>query len=221
MKKVIVLLSMIFLLTGCQAVMIDEQSVDTIIDTVLNTQNKLYNNVFEGYKYYLPKGMTLVEKTDYNAQLSYQNQKYYLYIDVISYYHKTNQDYEVSSSAYYSKKLNYQGKTGYLEINEVDGLYFVEMMYNYAKMESYIPKENLQDTLINMGNILSSVQFNDQVLSTLVGENVLNYEEEVFSILKPKRESGSFLDYVEEYDVYYDKNNEMPDEDQIKTDETE
>ena len=47
MKKVIVLLSMIFLLTGCQAVMIDEQSVDTIIDTVLNTQNKLYNNVFD------------------------------------------------------------------------------------------------------------------------------------------------------------------------------
>lgn len=221
MKRIIVLLSMIFLLTGCTIAKVDNQNIDTIIDTVLKKENKLYNTVFEGYKYYLPNGIKLIEKTDYNAKLSYQQQKYYLYVDVISYYHKIVEDYVTIEDAYYSKKLNYQNKEGYLEINEIEDSYFVEMMYNYAKIETYIPKRELKDTIINMCNILSSVQFNDQVLSTLVGENILNYKEEAFSILKPKRETGSFLDYIEEYDVYYDKNNEMPDEDQIITEETE
>lgn len=221
MKKVIVLLSMIVLFTGCNVIKIDDQNVDTIIDTVLKEKNERYNTVFEGYKYYLPKGTKLLEKTDYNATLSYQNHKYYLYVDVISYYHKTNDNYKKNNKVYYSKPLNYQNKKGYLEINEIQDRYFVEMMYNYAKMEAYVPKTELRDTLVNMSYILSSVKFNDQVLSTLVGENVLNYKEETFSILKPKRETGSFLDYVKEYDVYYDKNNELPDEDKIQTEEEE
>lgn len=221
MKKIIVLLSMVVLLSGCSMVRIDDQNIDAIISTVLKEENKLYNTVFEGYKYYLPKGIQLIEKTDYNAQLLYQNQTYYLYVDAIGYYHKAKEEYEVPSGVYYAKPLNYNGKTGYVEINKVEDRYFVEIMYNYAKMEAYVDEDQVTDTVINMCYILSSVKFNDQVLSTLVGENVLDYEEENFSILKPKRETGSFLDYIEEYDVYYDKAGEMPDEDEIKTEDAE
>lgn len=221
MKRLIVLLSMILLVTGCTLEKIDNQDMDEIIDTVLRNENTLCNTVFEGYKYYLPKGFRLVQKTDYNAELIYEKQNYYLYVDVISYYHQAKENFEKDSTAYYSKQLNYNTKTGYIEIHEEDDRYFVEVMYHYAKIESYTTKENLNDTLIYIGQILSSVEFNDSVLDTLVGENVLSYKEEAFSILKPKRDSKSFLDYVEEYDVYYDKNNEMPDEDKIITENEE
>ncbi len=221
MKKIIVLLSVILLLTGCSITKIDDQSIDKIVDTVLEEDNHLYNTVFDGYKYYLPQGIQLVDKDDYNAHLIYKNQNYYLYVDVIGYYHKISPEYDVNKSSYYSKKLQYNDKTGYLEVNEINDHYFVEVMYNYAKIEAYIPKVELNDTIINMCYILSSVQFNDKVLGTLVGDNVLNYQEETFNILEPKRKSGTFLDYVSEYDVYYDTKDEMPDEDKIVADDDE
>lgn len=221
MKRIIVLLSMVLFLTGCSMVKIDNQDVDTIIDMVFRTETKRYNTVFEGYKYYLPRGFQLSQKTDYNAKLTYERQNYYLYVDVISYYHQVSEKFEADPNAYYSKPLNNGTKVGYLEINEVEDRYFVEAMYHYAKIETYVPKDKLNDALIQIGQILLSVQFNDAVLDTLVGENVLSYKEETFSILKPKRDSKSFLDYQEEYDVYYDKNNEMPDEDKITTENEE
>lgn len=219
MKKIIVLLSMIILLSGCSIIKIDNQSIDVIIDTVLRSDNELCNTVFEGYKYYLPNGFSIAQKMDYNAKLVHEKQNYYLYVDVISYYHKKMATYENNNNAYYFKQLNYKYQ-GYIQIDEVEDMYFVQVMYNYAKIETYTTKDNLNNTLVLSGQILSSVKFNDSVLDTLVGENVLSYEEETFSILKPKTDSKNFLDYDEEYNVYYDKENELPDEDKIIT-ETE
>lgn len=219
MKKILVLLSLILFITGCNIIKIDDESVDTIIDTVLKKENKLYNEVFEGYKYYLPKGMQLRNKTDYNAQITYLNYIYYLYVDVISYYHNVKEDYEENQESFYSRALDYNGKTGYLEVNKVEDRYFIEMMYHYAKMEAYVPEEQLQEALIQISNILSSVQFNDKVLGTLIGENVLNYKEETFNIFKPKRENGNFLDYVKEFGVYHGEDG-LPDEDHIEAENT-
>ena len=107
MKKIIVLLSIcILFLTGCQIVKLDSSSIDKNIDMLLSKKVSNYNVYYEGYKYYLPKGLTFLDKEDYNAVLKdNNNNKYYLYVDVISYYHKIENDYEENKNSYYSKKI--------------------------------------------------------------------------------------------------------------------
>ena len=53
MKKIIVVLLLIFV-TGCSIVRIDTNSIDNIISVVLSKNNTLYNQVGQGYKYYIP-----------------------------------------------------------------------------------------------------------------------------------------------------------------------
>ena len=96
MKKVIVLLSIITLVaTGCSVKELSRDDFKENIDIVLAGKNNTYNVNFEGYKYYVPAGMSFQNKEEYNAILRDKNNNlYYLYIDVISYYHKTPIKYE-------------------------------------------------------------------------------------------------------------------------------
>ena len=64
--------------------------------------------------------------------------------------------------------------------------------------------------------ILSSMKYNDKVLSSTVGENILSYKEESYNIFKTKEKTSDFLDYVKEYDNY---DQEKKDEDNLKIDE--
>lgn len=217
MKKIIILLIFMLCLTGCSIVKVNNESIDSIINTTLLRENNLSNVSFEGYKYYVPDGVKLLEKNATNAKLVHKNVSYYLYVDVISYYHKAKLDYVSTTDNYYSKAI---GNNGYIEITKVKDKYFIELMYNYAKIEAYVDSNNLEDSLIYMCNILSSVKFNDDILATFIGENILNYQEENFNLFKPKRETGNFKDYLELYDKYNDVNNELPaDEDKIETDD--
>lgn len=45
--------------------------------------------------------------------------------------------------------------------------------------------------------ILRSVEFNDAVLESLVGENILDYKEENYTLFKDDSSKESFLDVVE------------------------
>jgi hypothetical protein len=181
--------------------------------------NKLYNIVLEGYKYYLPLGTTITNKTDYNVTIKDSNMKYYLYIDAVAYYHKTTRDFEESSKAFYSKELIKDDKKGYIEINEFDNKYFVEIMYNYAKIEAYINKSELQKSLVNISYILSSVKYNDKLIQVMLENDTLEYDAESLDIFKPKRESGNFLDYIKKYEDK-NSNNDKKDEDNISTEES-
>lgn len=200
MKKLIVLLSILTLsLTGCAS--LNTNSIDKVIETVMKKNSKLKNVNFEGYSYYIPRGLKFLNKNEYNAYLSDQyNNHYYLYVDVISRYHKVEQKYKVDKKAYYSKEIKTKDKFGYLEINEVKDYYFIEAMLNYTKIEAYVSKDNLTDALTDISSILSSVKYNDKVLDTIVGENILNYKEENYNIFETKKNTSDFLDYVKEYD---------------------
>lgn len=198
MKKIVLLLCLVVLLTGCDIQTISSDNIDSIIDSVLNKEIKLSNSYFDGYKYYLPRGLRLVGKKDYNAKLVSGKNTYYLFVDVIAYYNKVESEF-VPSDGYYSKELNYNGKNGYIEITETDGLYFIEIMYNYAKIETLVEERYLNSAIINSCYILSSVQFNDKVIETLVGENALDYKETIFDIFGPHRDTDEFLQYEEEY----------------------
>ena len=92
------------------------------------------------------------------------------------------------------------------------------MMYNYAKIEAWVSEKDLKDAVTSMLLVLSSVQYNDSVLATLVGDNILNYTEESIDIFQPKREESEFLEYEQEY-IYQPHEGELPSEDQIQMDE--
>lgn len=208
MKKIVLLLCLVVLLTGCSIKQVEFNNLDSITESIFTKNIKLSNSYFEGYKYYLPKGLRLVSKKDYNAKLINVDITYYLYVDVIAYYNKVEKKFE-PSDGYYSKELNFNNKKGYIEITKEEDMYFVEIMYNYAKIETLVDERNLYDAVINSCYILSSVQFNNKIIETLVGENALDYKETIFDIFGPHRDTDEFLKYEEEYRYKGDIEEEM------------
>lgn len=184
MKKVIVLLSIVLLLmTGCSIKKLDDKDFESNMNVLLSEKVSNSNVNFEGYKYYVPEGLKFVNKEEYNAIFKDRfNNKYYLYVDVISYYHKIENTYKINQDAYYSKVIDYNDKTGYLEIIESGSKYYVEFMFNYAKIEVLVDKDQLVNAMNNMCYVLRSIKFNDKVLESLVGDNVLSYTEENFTL---------------------------------------
>ena len=191
MKKIVLLLCLVVLLTGCNIKTINDDNIDTIIDSVLTKDIDLANSYFTGYKYYLPRGLKLINKKEYNAKLVSGGNNYYLFVDVIAYYNKVEARFTPSNS-YYSKELNYNNKKGYIEITEYKDLYFVEIMYNYAKIEALVTEKDLKSVVINSCYILSSIEFNDKVIETLIGENVLDYKETIYDIFGPHKDADDY-----------------------------
>ena len=198
MKRLIVLLSIVtILVTGCSINKLDNKDISNNIDMLMSQKVKLYNVFYEGYKYYLPKGIGFVNKEDYNAILKDKyNNRYYIYVDAIGYYHKIKNDYKENDDSYLSKKIEYNGKDGYIQIDEKDNKYFIQFVYNYAKMEAYVNKKQLVDVVNNMCSVLRTVKYNDKVLESLIGENKLNYKEEDYTLFKADSSKESFLDVV-------------------------
>ena len=199
MKKLIVLLSIgILFVTGCSVSKLDSSDIHQNVETMLSEKVNLYNVFYDGYKYYLPKGVQFIDKDDYNAILKdSSNNRYYLYVDAISYYNKVENNYKPVNNIYYSEKFEYHKKNGYLQIEKVDSKYFVQFVFHYAKMEAYVSEKDLMSTIVNMCSILRTVKFNNVVLESLIGENVLDYKEEDYTLFKADSSKESFLDVVE------------------------
>lgn len=215
MKKIIVLLSIVLLsITGCSIRKLDDKNIDKNIHILLSEKVDMTNVNFEGYNYYVPIGLKFLTKEDYNAVLKDRfGNKYYLYVDVIAYYHDIENTYEVNDESYYSKKLDYRKKTGFIEVNEVDGKYYIEYVFNYGRIQALIEKDDLVRVINNMSYILRSIEYNDEVLESLVGENILSYAEETFSLFETEATQEDFLDVVKKYDSGY---KEAKDQEQLE-----
>ena len=129
MKRFVSLL-LVFILTGCTMVRIDTTNIDNMVDVVLSKDNKLYNHVGKGYKYYIPRGVTYIDTIEFNDKLYSEGNYYYLYIDAISYYYQKEVSYQKSADSYYFKEIDVNGKIGYIDIKEIDGKYLIDFMYN-------------------------------------------------------------------------------------------
>ena len=214
-KKLVLIVICLFVLSGCKIENISNENIEKNVDLILSKKIKYVNKDAIGYQYYLPSYMNIKNVNDYNQEIYYNGKTYYLYADVVSYYHKTKNNYKIDSNAFISKKINSNNKIGYLEVNKKDdNYYYVEMMYNYAKIEGYVDKANLVDTVSSFSYILSSIKYNDNVIETLLGDKKYDLSEnETYNIFKVKKSSeGNFLDYIEEYDSY-DKQDKIKDED--------
>lgn len=196
MKKILLILLVMFLFTACSIKKI-EITKTSAIENILKSNNNLANTVSPGYKYYIPNEVTLIGRNDYNETLYSKGDYYYLYVDVVSYYNKVKLEYEVNKDAYYSSKINYKDKEGYIEITKSKDKYFVEFMYNYAKLEAYVNEKNINNTVLNASYILSSLKFNEILAESKFGSFKDLNKEENLNIFIPKREEGTFLDIEE------------------------
>ena len=200
-KKGIILGLLALLLTGCTVVRIDTTSIDNTVDVVLSKDNKLYNRVGIGYKYYVPRGVTYIDSSETNDRLYSNGVYYYLYLDEVSYYYKTSLEYEEDSSKYYSRKLSNDEAIGYLEITEPkDKQYLVEFVYNYAKIEALVPKEEINDVVLNASYILSTIKYNHNIIKLSLGDDFLKTKEEKYDEFSSKQETDNFLRYEEDKD---------------------
>lgn len=191
MKKLAILL-LVLLLSGCTVVRIDTSDLNNIVDVVLSKDNTLFNQVGKGYKYYIPVGVSYIDTEDFNDILYSNGNYYYLYIDTISYYYNVEKEYVLNNNAYYSRSININGKYGYLEINKQDDLYFVEFMYNFSKIEALVKEEALEEVILNASYILSTVKFNNNVITMMLDDEFLVLEEK-YDIFTSKQETNDFL----------------------------
>ncbi len=217
MKKIFVLLALVFLVTGCSIKEVPQDNLENAIDSVLTGSADLENQYFAGYQYYLPREVSIIDKFDYNTILLHKKNRLYLYVDVISYYHKIEEEYEENDDLYFSKVLEYGKKKGYINIDkESEDKYYIDIVYNYGKIEAYSNKENLSSTVLNSLVILNTIKFNDAVIDSLIGENKIEYKEEKFNLFNSNSSNDGYLNIGENHNSKEENDDELVDEEVIK-----
>lgn len=195
MKKLAILL-MVFLLTGCTIVRIDTTSIDNITNVILSKENNIYNRIGKGYKYYIPRGVSYIDTIELNDKLYSNGVYYYLYIDAVSYFYKTELEYKENKDLYYSKKIA-GDKFGYLEITQDKDDYYIVFVYNYAKIEAKARKNQIEDVVLNASYILSTIKFNDNIVGLMLNSDYFTNKEEQYDVFSKKNENNNFLVDVE------------------------
>lgn len=183
------------MLTGCSAVRIDTKSIDNILNVILTKDNKLFNQVGQGYKYYLPGGVSYIDSDNLNDILYCNGAYYYLYIDAINYYYHTENEYVENDDSYYSKLISSSDGfkySGYLEINEIDNLYYIDFVYNYAKIEAVVSKDNLNNTILNASYILSTIKYNYNIVQLMLEEDYFTNKTGKYNDYNTKDSSEKF-----------------------------
>ena len=223
MKKVLILVFSLLLLSGCSIGRVDDNSFDSVINSVLYQDTTLFNVSNDGYKFYLPRGTTVLEKNEYNLKIKDKDNIYYLYVSPVEYYYKKSVEHKENSSLFYSKNINHNNYKGYIDITIVNNKYFIEAVYNYAKIESYVSKDNLDDAFLNICYMLSTIKFNDSIINYKFSNHEFDSTTEEFSIFKSKKVDDNFLKYVEEFDKYNNTSSSTTkrDDDIIETEEGE
>ncbi len=201
MKKFFLFFFILFLTCGCSS--IESDSYENILSMTMNSQADIANTYRAGYKFYLPKGIKLVNHEGSNEILSVNDDLYYMYVDRVSYYNRIQKTYEEKEDVFYSKKLEKANHFGYIEIKKTENeKYFVEIMYNYAKIEVIVEKEDIESAIAYSMSILSSITYQDEVLTSLMGENVLEANEVEHNIFESADTESGYLQIVEEYGTY-------------------
>lgn len=202
MKKFLLILSVLILLSGCTITRVDNYNYEKIMDKILSLDINTYNKVGKGYKYYAPRGVVRIDSEDYNDVLKRGDNKYYLYVDVVSYYYKSKIDYEVDNNSYFFRKISNNGKEGYITIEKKKDKLYVQMKYNYAKIETYVKESDLNLAIMDISYILSSTNFNDSLLKKMYESGNFDSKEEVYKLFDNKEKKGNYLEYIKKFDKY-------------------
>ena len=213
MKRIVLLLSLILVTSACTNLnnLDYKDNINEVIKS--NSNNKLYNHVGNGYKYYLPKYMSVKNMINFNEKINSNDYTYYLYLDVVSFNSKKQDKINKKCDINYEFKQN--NSEGFLCVNNINNEYLVEIVYNYAKIEVKVAKNDLNEAINNGIIILSTIKYDSDLISKMIGVSKLDGSEETLNIFKNTKSKDDFLDVVEEYDNYDDSQNKVPDYDVI------
>ena len=213
MKKVLILISLIFLITGCSN--IKDLTYDEIVQN-FGTVSSRTNTYRTGYKYYLPRGMQVNDSTLFNEVLEDGKYTYYLYVDAVSYLNQVSYDYQVDNSILFSTAIKKGDYFGFVEVKLVENnKYLVEIMYNYAKIEVIVEKEDINKSVTNAMIVLSTITYTDDIVKNLLSIDEVTSSEEKFSVFDEDASDSNFLEVYKEYGNY-EGDDKVPDLDVIK-----
>ena len=209
MKKISILIIVMLLISGCTIVRIDTKSIDNIIDVVLSKDNTLYNQIGKGYKYYVPRGVSYINTTEYNDTLYSNGNYYYLNVDIVSYYYNKSVTYTEPNDAYYFKRIENGDKTGYVLISKVNDKYLINFSYNYASIEAMVEKDQINDIILNSSYILSTIKYNDNVIKIMLDDDYFKNKEEKYTVFESQSGNDNFFPIYDDTDSNIDEvNNE-------------
>lgn len=199
-KKIIYLLILVLLLTGCSCQRITSD-LDTVVRTTMSKSSTSVNTVSTGYELYIPTGVSQIKDNEYNQKFKIRDRYVYLYVDTVSYYYKNMLNYKKSEDySYYYKEFAIDGKTGYVGVNKIkEAEYFCEIVYNYAKIEFYSDDDNLPVIMADSLIILNSIKFNDNLIKTKLNDSAGDSKEVKYELDKPKDTESTFSKYLQEY----------------------
>ena len=211
MKKFLILLLLTVFLSGCTRTD-NEIEYKNIADNIINSSTNLVNTDTKGYKYYLPKGVSLIYNIDFNQKFRILDEDIYMYVDIVSYYYKKDlNDYEKDFNYYFSN-ISSKNKVGYIGINKEDNEYFVKLVYNYAKIEFYTSEDKISNLIAYSMIIMNSIEYNDILILEIIEDNNIRSEDTIYDILKPDDSESKFNEYLEEYVQDEEKIEALPDE---------
>ena len=198
MKKVLILLSILILCVGCTRID-NTENKDLIVDFIMQNQEKKANTTSLGYKYYLPIGVSKIYDKDYNQKFKVDNNYIYLYADIVSYYYKNKLNFtEEKTDAYYYKEINNNDKTGYIKITKEENKYYIKIVYNYAKIESYVKLTEINKILAHGMIILDSIDYNDTLIKNIIDDEYSISTDKEYKIDKPEDAESKFSEYLSE-----------------------
>ena len=196
MKKLFLLVAILFVLTGCTCV--QSSSIEEILNQSMNSLVDVVNVNRKGYSYYLPRGLNIKSSKDYNEIISDEKYLYYLYVDIVSYNSKIAFNYNANKEAYYSASLANNGQKGYIEINNYENdQYLIEIMYNYAKIEVIVYERDINKCVAYAISILTSIAYNDNVIENYLGDDIFLSSEEAYDIFEIVG-SDNYLQFTDE-----------------------
>lgn len=212
MRRRLILVIFLLMLTGCTKL---DNNIESIVNVVLNAEQKV-NTVSTNYKIYVPNGLIQIEDNEYNQKFKFKDRYIYLYVDTISYHFKNHANYENTKTYnYFYKKLNNYNKTGYLGIDQIDNdLFYVKLIYNYAKIEFYSNQENLSLMVTNSLLMVNSIKYNDNLITASLGDDKIAGKDIKYELDTPEGTESSFNDVLQQYVIEEEEQEEvvLPDE---------
>ena len=212
-KSFIFIAIMVLFLSGCTKI---TDNLDEVVNATIINSKLPANTVSTGYELYIPTGVKQVTDSNNNQKFKIRNRYIYLYVDTISYYYKNMLNYKsVNDYDYYYKELKLDDKTGYVGIKKTnDNLYYVNIVYNYSKIEFYTEKEDLPVILANSLIIIKSIKFNDSLIKMELDSSVNDGRELKYELDSPKDSESTFSDYLQEYVPKEEEKVELPEDNQ-------
>lgn len=199
MKKVILALLILVLMSGC--VKIDDASIEELIESTMNSKYNLYNHQNKGFKYYLPRELYIEKDDEYNEIIKSKYYDYYLYVDLVRYFNKMEETFVEDSSLYYSKVFEFNDKKGSLNIKTLENdEYLIRARYNYATIQAKVKEQDINSAVTNMLVIISSIQYNNDVIKNLLEEDRNNSLDEQVNVFDDNLTDDDYLDVEVEYE---------------------